>query len=836
MWLVLTYLSAVNVVVSVTVVWMIACRSVCLSDVSVGPIGVLFVPVGIASNRLLFMFIDQPFLITDVTLLFLSVLGCEALKPDLEVMHIGGKTADTALFVDYPFNQQSDEQLAKRRRTVVFNSRTKDGQVQLVRALGSEFGLREDRFVRPARLQQGEFHFGQTCQRKEAFKDLLTTWKTHSEATSGRNRLALPAVPAAPGTGKTRFAWLVAARGYLPAIGSVDKEWTDAMKGLKDGAFKTGIQNAVGVAVTFNCDAEPLSQVSEKHEYMIGVRMLYGHFCDVTIVEFASFFGFLCQHGCQDVTPRMAVQMIEKDIEAHHPMPDGTKRHIILVVDEPLRSLRDEIMSERQTQLGVITSSVGHLITNCPHVHVLMTSLSGSDLATASRTASGRPVHFVKDFAPLSKDAVELLIDAEANVLKKERLQRNCRFRAVLNECLGVPRLLEKVFVAAGSAHIFEGSSCGEIRLEVGHLFDAHEKYRERELRRDALIAAFSGPWRPCSQKRREQTRAAEREGYLFAFLLGPSEPNSEEHQEQSLAVEQQGLPVHFGIPPLLLRWWWTMADEQGQADETHALLKAAVEIYALSDEVGAAEHGPRFELQLSHLWRILTITDAVSRRESPERPSRRTIRAMLGGGLHEGADDSVAPTSLTVAQAAFNQELGEQDVSRLLENFAKLDKPSHSPTAVPSDGLPGRMYFPEDKQNPGFDFTVVEPSCGQGRPVQVLVEAKFSGEDASTELSQKEIVDKFANAVKGRPFVKECLLQGRLCYVIGGLRNVQAQVLTNRDALIGDIVTRLESTGVAGTSLKNLIGQSLVLLTRKHVEVLLTPTLASLPPFVKGW
>eukprot|EP00969_Alexandrium_andersonii_P304495 13459975-Alexandrium_andersonii.AAC.1 len=162
------------------------------------------------------------------------------------------------------------------------------------------------------------------------------------------------------------------------------------MDKLEADEFKTGIQNAVGVAVTFNCDADP--RPGEEHEFMIGVRMLYGHFCDVNAVTFVDFLELLRNHGCRQITSTRALHIIERDIEVNHALDGGAKRHVILVVDEPLRAVRKTATAEhREEQLGALTTSVGQLITNFPHVHVLMTSLSGSDLSVATQTASGRP-------------------------------------------------------------------------------------------------------------------------------------------------------------------------------------------------------------------------------------------------------------------------------------------------------------------------------------------------------------------------------------------------------------------------------------------------------------
>ena len=270
-----------------------------------------------------------------------------------------------------------------------FDVSTENGGKRLVETLDEKWGLREDRFRWPGRLTTDQFSFSMTQERKDAFLKVFSRWNQNYEAgMSNREKLPLPAVPAAPGTGKSRFAWLAAASGRLPRQPKQDAEWLSAMDELQDNDFKKGIQNAVGVAVTFNCDADPISD--EKHEYMIGVRMLYGHFCDAKEVNFVDFHRHLSKHGCHEITSTTALQIIEKDIAANHVLDGRAKRHVILVVDEPLKPVTAATQQARLTQLGALTTSVGQLITNCQHVHVLMTSLSGSDLKEATRTASGR--------------------------------------------------------------------------------------------------------------------------------------------------------------------------------------------------------------------------------------------------------------------------------------------------------------------------------------------------------------------------------------------------------------------------------------------------------------
>ena len=100
--------------------------------------------------------------------------------------------------------------------------------------------------------------------------------------------------------------------------------------------------------------------------------------------------------------------MIDRDIREHF----QESRGMILTVDEPLRALEGNNTSDKRKQLGALTTSAGKLITD-RRVHVLMTSLSGTDLDEAAKTASGRTVNFLAGFQRLDKEAVDNLVEAE---------------------------------------------------------------------------------------------------------------------------------------------------------------------------------------------------------------------------------------------------------------------------------------------------------------------------------------------------------------------------------------------------------------------------------------
>ncbi|CAJ1443945.1 unnamed protein product [Effrenium voratum] len=503
-----------------------------------------------------------------------------------------------------------------------------------------------------------------------------------------------------------------------------------AMDTISNLTFKQSLEKAVGVAVSFNCDAAPVP--GEEPQFMLGVRMVFGHFLDATKTPFPKFLAWLRRLQRLEITETEAWEMIDRDVWEHF----QESRDMILTVDEPL-------------QLRALITSAMRLIT-AGRVHVLMTSLSGADLDEA---ANGRTVHFL-GFQRLDKEAVDNLVEAEDE--KTRSRLKGARFEFLLRECAGVPRLIEKVFEVARSPAMNDKSSCDAIRVWVGTKFQQLSKYKNRNHRSAALVSALS--FHAQSQAREDQTRAAEREGYLFDGL----------------------------IPPLLLKWWWVGPDEQGVLDEAHALLKSACEICAMSDVLGGAQHGPNFEKQMASLWKMLTITDSIFRREEG-RGQPRSILGMLGGNRLPAASRMVSRYS---AAAAFDKPLREVATWSLLKSKEEFQ-----------GDLPVRMelntcYFPKSPSYSGFDFALLEPYGDQG--VLVLVECKFSKELATTKLSTEDIVNKFVLALRNCPNIQGFLAEGRLCFVIGGLRECTVDV----EAAATEIVGKLKKVGSLKTEL----------------------------------
>ena len=110
----------------------------------------------------------------------------------------------------------------------------------------------------------------------------------------------------------------------------------------------------------------------------------------------------------------------------------------------------------------------------------------------------------------------------------------------------------------------------------------------------------------------------------------------------------------------------------------------------------------------------------------------------------------------------------------------------------------------------------------------------KASLPGSTTTLMYDEVIDKFGKlfVYKGpggkeyrRPELRKAFDDGRLCFVIGGLRDVQQKVFKERDMLMKTIAAKIGAP-------EAVVARSLVVLSGSHLKKLMAPTLACLPPF----
>jgi hypothetical protein len=230
---------------------------------------------------------------------------------------------------------------------------------QFLAALATFLGLRqhagfpEKRFLLPNLLGEAPY-FAVTKDRKACFEELLTGWEEDAQAIRGAkaHRTVLRATPSAPGTGKTRFVSVAAARG-LVRDGAVIPDAAFASALGKVGAeFRTALEEAVGVAVTFNFKTGTVAGEAAD-ETLVGRRMLYSHFVRHGL-SFLHFCEWLSAAQVASVEIVDALAIIRHDVDTNSPRTtSGARRHIVLVVDELLAAAR--LLEPGQPQQNVLT-------------------------------------------------------------------------------------------------------------------------------------------------------------------------------------------------------------------------------------------------------------------------------------------------------------------------------------------------------------------------------------------------------------------------------------------------------------------------------------------------
>jgi len=344
-----------------------------------------------------------------------------------------------------------------------------------------------------------------------------------------------------------------------------------------------------------------------------------------------------------------------------------------------------------------------------------------------------------------------------------------------LKECLGLPRLLETVIEVAKESCGRPELLCADIRSRVLTRYEAKTKYSNAAMRAATLVAAFSTKFGYVETVlRKQQVTEAELSGYLVRCQNSPA------------------------IPPLLLPVWLELENDTAST----ALLRHAVAIYTLSETSSGKAFAPRFERQLGYLYQLRSLVDAIQRSDQASGAfGDRTVQGLLGHFCVAREDST---SNLILEEVLPTNQKSE------LEGMPQ----------DPANMTPGTIYLPKSDE-PGFDVALVEKTK-TGERLLILIEAKLSLPNATTRLSVKMIADKLRKSLR-RPEVKTHFDAGRLCFIVGGL-----QKLTS--ARRGSIEEQVAQKFAAAEAERVL--QSLVVLTLEWTTHLLTPTLASLPPF----
>jgi hypothetical protein len=657
-------------------------------------------------------------------------------------------------------------------------------------------------------------YFAVTKDRKACYKAVLNSWaKTMRGLQTGDAfRSPLLATPAAPGAGKTRFAYMLASRGRSAVGGSqcLDAEWEEALVKVEDPTFCAVFENSVGVTVTFNHMTTPrLHEPFDRS--LVGVRMLYSHFVRGCI-NYDAFLDFFQRRR---PSPAEALAAIRLDIDTNYPLPtSGDRRHIILVVDELLAASND---------VGVradITTGLGEIIDGNADVHVAVTSLSEYELMVTL----GPSMRAVKTIilTSLTEASVNDLISTLPSDLQAS-LSTDV-FRAIVLECVGVPRLLEvvcKIVPMCGTAPTLQG---------VRGLVAADEmviaKHVDIEKRHEAVHLTLSA-WRylppvdgaPGVALKEFQQRldALMKEGYLYRIRRTA---------EDGIAQAEDGIPLwqQAGIPPLMLRAW----DIKYNGD-SNPMLKAAVKFLSNDDVVGAYDGKRDFELQAEALIEILFLVDHSWRcKNATSASARRTIRSILGADKDDFLG-AVHTSARVDPKASFNLELA--DDGRLLRGEVNGKQTAGFDTLAPN-----MLYHFNSFNFKGADafLPLRRKAVGDAALKNLLVffQWKFSDPESAASYTH---YGSLAKTLAGRPELTTAFLEGRLCFVLLGMRTSLRLTDIQFRNIVDEVANNKELRGQTRKTLEALVSKSLVVVGKAHAKALAGPTLGSLVQFASA-
>jgi hypothetical protein len=640
-------------------------------------------------------------------------------------------------------------------------------------------------------------YFKKTKDRKVAYSDLLKSWEntTNELQSNDAFRPPLLCVATPPGMGKTRFVYAVASGGQITGHDVLDGDWCKALAEVKDEEFRAAIHNSVGVTVTFNHKTGPRSS-EPKDSSLVGVRMLFSHF----VRDHRNYDDFLRLFNGGRPTPAEALAAIRLDVDANHTLSGGGRRHIILVVDELLAATLEDLVV-----LADITTGLGEIIDANHDVHVVVTSLSKSAL---DRTLgpSKRATRYVI-MNPFTESSVADLISTLSDAVQAGLATKV--FRAVVRECVGIPRLLEvvcKSVLKSGAAPTLQGVRA---LLAADELVVA--KHVDRESRNNAVLCMFSA-WRfkepvhseVALTKFRELVDVLAKSGYLYR-----------------ISATAAPLWQQAGVPPLLLRAW-----DIAYSGDSDPLLQAAVKFLSNDDVVGAYDGRRDFEPQAEALIEILWRTQRTWRHAEREHLPALTIRSLLGGDKTDFVA-AVTSTARFTPKASFNLELAD-DENLVLEKLG-------GGVTEGFDTLQPYTLFHFDST--GTDAVLRLPlkstdevkNADELKHLLVFFQWKFSDPNSAAAYTH---YTSLAKTLRGRSELIAAFKEGRLCFVMLGMRTSLRLNKTQFRNIVDEVAKVEELKNVSRKKLERLVANSLVMIGKEHAKALAGPTLAGLVQF----
>jgi hypothetical protein len=573
-----------------------------------------------------------------------------------------------------------------------------------------------DRFSNP--LPVGIGMFMDFSDRQTVFKSCIDQWYTrqqwfelHSELD--KTTAPLVAVPGSPGMGKSTMLDVLAAgtrssESFRRAKQILLEHLKSSNPDSKFADFCCRLSNAMAVSVTFNSGSpRALDQdIIPDPVRALFVRLLWSHFCpSVLFQDFAQCFaGFTYSAFSQDVIDLLLTEAGDRDI--------------ILCVDELMHVEGGKRTGEVTKAVSSVLTVLGIYCQKIPRIHIVISSLSANPLSEFV-TESRRNIQFLN----LQRLSDESCTKIAANLVPCWE-SRECVegafggvtadvARQFVRDTAGVPRLLQFVIEALRTGDARDPS---QILDKIWNFMGKLPSLFGVKLL-DPLKMALSG----------KSYSGQAMDVYFGCGLF-----------VQSQGSRDLGYPC---IPPILFKMLYRYAIEEARLDENSMERKLlySCHVFLGLDTFWVPIAPYFFEKQVAHLFRIRLLLSIADGHDS------FTLQDLVGTPqfLWQRNDGVLYPLDKTSVFPV--HQLSQEE----LEDYV-------------SQTSSGAFYLPSNPSFPAVDF-ILHLSDG----TLVLVQVKYSAEDAMTCVSTKDVAECLSKLTEKHKF-----LQGRkMVFVFFALR-----------------------------------------------------------------
>jgi len=661
-----------------------------------------------------------------------------------------------------------------------------------------------------------------------------TAFEENQDTSTGNVRISRERAPhicvvAPPGVGKSRFMNALAQpynpsrkeAGDYPSDGNAALKWSaldrlcETPGVLFTEDFAKMLKQAKVVSVTFNNDMDRAhdSRTScniPDARHALAVRILYSHFVRGpelrsagTEAEYSAFCYRFVTKFTELPSVGQALDLVLRDLDqSKHTLDD---QHVFLLVDELILSGGPRDILDGLSEVNDANR----------RVHVVFSTVS-SDKVTAELSRTKREPQLVK---------LELLRNvygvAEAYNTQKDSNRWYpvpCHFadgqklaiEQFLSATAGWPRYLEQCLLAIdavverGGGALSWGEYLNELlaKLELQTVYGRCTRWLESADYQNAIMWAYLSDkiaWDKQSSEAQEVRQLAEK-----GFLAIDEDP------ETAALMPRLCIPL---VEQLLAQR--DLAKELNTASPMLRTLLAAVKESAFLGEPAELD-GRFFELRVAYMLQARIAAMFMGGYWANNMPIS-TMDLLSGGG-------ETPPVTFLNGMDNDNTDMGAEAGS-----WRKKIRPATSYAheyRKTSDGFQrrlhqGRVLFPENQANPGWDFLMVQQDGESGLFLWV-VEVKHAKQDPNRQqaLSLKTL-EKISATLKSHKWLEPYFESNQACYLI---------VARNR------ITPELAAPGALGelTGSQRLVAQNTMVVYGQNVEALLGAALSGRPQDVQ--